>query len=133
VISLLDAEDHWFTDWYLVFRNLAPDAKRSRLWGLLKDGFQHVEVWRCDRGIWLQVDPCFEVIEVHAHEAAPWDLFPASVKPTIVRVRRIVRKGRMRKPFAFGPCTCVELTKALLGMRAPFVRTPYQLYKRVRQ
>lgn len=129
MISLLDTEDRWITDWYLVFRDLPAEAKRSRLWRLIKPGFEHVEVWRCDRGIWLQVDPCFELVEVHAHEAPPWILMPAEYSPTVLRVQRVVRKGKLREPLFFGPWTCVEIVKAVIGLRAPFVRTPYQLYK----
>lgn len=133
MISLLDVADHWLVDWHLVFRNLPPEGKTSRLWGLLKDGFEHVELWRCDRGIWIRIDPCFEMIEVDALEAPPWELMPAELKPTVVRVRRAVQKGKLREPFHVGPWTCVELTKAFIGLRAPFVRTPYQLYKRVKR
>lgn len=129
MISLLDTADRWVTDWYLVFRDLPAEVKQSWLWKLLKPGFEHVEIWRCDRGIWLQVDPCFELIEVHAHESPPWVLFPASVNATVLRVQRVVRKGKLREPFGFGPWTCVEIVKAFIGLRAPFVRTPYQLYK----
>jgi hypothetical protein len=129
---LLDAADHWFTDWYLVFRDLPAEAKRSWMWRFIKPGFEHVECWRCDRGIWLQIDPCFEIIQAVAHEAPPWELFPASSNITVVRVQRKVPKGELREPLFFGPWTCVEMVKAFIGLRAPFVRTPYQLYKKVK-
>lgn len=132
MLSLLDTADNWLIDWYVVFRDLPAEGKRSRLWKLLKPGFQHVELWRCDRGIWIRIDPCFELIEAHALEAPPWEMIPSELNPTVVRVQRKVPKKKLREPFFFGPWTCVEITKAFLGVRAPFVRTPYQLYKRLK-
>jgi hypothetical protein len=132
MISLLDTADKWVADWWLVFRDLPAEAKRSWFWRLLKPGFEHVELWRCDRGIWLQVDPCFELVEVHAHESPPWDLLPQALKPTVLHVQRLVSKGALREPLFFGPWTCVEIAKAFIGLRAPFARTPWQLYKRLK-
>lgn len=128
-LSLLDTANHWVADWYLVFRDLPPGFAVSPLWRLLKPGFQHVECWRCDRGIWIRIDPCWELVTADAHERAPWEWMPSEVKSTVLRVRRPVRKGKLREPWFIGPWTCVEITKAFIGLRAPFVRTPYQLYK----
>jgi hypothetical protein len=133
VISLLDTADKWLVDYWLVFRDLPEEAKTSRLWRLLKRGFEHVEVWRCDRGIWLRIDPAFELIETEAWEKPPWELFDATLSPTFLRVQRLVQKGRLREPFSFGPWTCVEIVKAFIGLRAPFTRTPWQLYKRLKK
>lgn len=133
VISLLDTVDKLFVDWFVVFRNLPPEGKQSPLWRLLEDGFEHVELWRCDRGIWLRIEPCIEVVEAEAHEKPPWAMLPTALKPTMVRVRRTMPKGRVRDSFFFGPVTCVELAKAFLGVRSMFVRTPYQLYKFLRK
>ena len=132
MISLLDTTDRWIVDWHLVFRDLPASQSRSRFWRLLKPGFQHVELWRYDRGIWLRIDPCFELVEAHALEAPPLELIDPDLKPTVLRVQRTVPKGKLREPFFVGPWTCVELTKAFIGLRAPFVRTPWQLYKRLK-
>ena len=133
MLSLLDLERHSVADWFVVFRDLPDIAERSWPWRLLKSGFRHVEVWRCDRGIWLRVDPCMELIEVEAHEAPPWELISKALNPTCVHVVRSVKHQKVREPFFFGPWTCVELTKAFIGIRAPFVRTPHQLYKRLKK
>lgn len=131
--SLLDTADKWVSTWWLVFRNLPPEGKRSRFWKLLEPGFEHVELWHYDRGIWIRIEPCFELVGVGAHASAPWDVVPEELKPTILRVERLVPKHKMREPFFVGPWTCVELAKAFVGVRAPFVRTPYQLYKFLRK
>ena len=39
---------------------------------------------------------------------------------------------RIRLPWVFGPWTCVEQIKALVGIRAPWVLTPRQLWKYLR-
>jgi len=39
---------------------------------------------------------------------------------------------RIRLPWVFGPWTCVEQIKALVGIRAPWVLTPRQLWKHLR-
>ena len=39
---------------------------------------------------------------------------------------------RIRLPWVFGPWTCVEQIKALVGVRAPWVLTPRQLWKHLR-
>lgn len=39
---------------------------------------------------------------------------------------------RIRLPWIFGPWTCVEQIKALVGVRAPLVVTPRQLWKHLR-
>lgn len=133
MISLLDTADALLTDWFVVFRNLPAEGKQSPLWRLLKDGFEHVELWRCDRGIWLRIEPCIEIAEAEAHEHPPWMMIPRTLKPTMLRARRATPKGRVRDPWFFGPVTCVELAKAFLGVRNTFVRTPYQLYKFLRK
>lgn len=133
MISLLDTAGRWVPDWYLVFRDLPDWRSRSPLWRMLRRGFQHVELWRWDRGIWIRIDPCFELIEAHAHETPPEKFVDPSLNPTVLRVQRMVPKGKLREPFFVGPMTCVELAKAFIGVRAPFVRTPYQLYKFLRK
>lgn len=118
-------------DYWLVFRDLPAESKTSRLWRLLKRGFEHVELWRCDRGVWIRVDPCLETVLTEAYVYPPWELVLPELNPTFVHVQRLVENKRVREPFFFGPWTCVEITKAFIGLRAPFVRTPYQLYKAV--
>jgi hypothetical protein len=123
-----------FFDVVLVFRNLPDRANRSWLWSLLKPGFQHVECWtRGAKGRWLRLDPCFEgiVLEDFDHDPSvqPW---VKGCDPTFLRVQRETPKDKMHTPFAFGPLTCVEIAKAAIGLHAPLVRTPYQLFKALR-
>lgn len=131
MVSLLDTAGKLPVDVWLVFRDLPDWRTRSPLWRLLKPGFQHVEAWRHDDGIWIRIEPCFEFLTTEAHVVPPWEFLPASVHPTFLQVKRWVPQHALREPFFFGPWTCVEIVKAVIGLRAPFVRTPWQLYKRL--
>lgn len=80
----------------------------------------------------MRVDPCLEFLLAEVHLKAPWETLPyPDVK--YVHVSRIVKRGTVREPFMFGPVTCVEMAKAVIGIRAVFVRTPYQLFKHLRK
>jgi hypothetical protein len=75
-----------------------------------------------------------EYVQVEAHEHPPWKLLNPEVNPTFLEVRRVVTLGKIRSPFHFGPQTCVETVKSLLGIRTPWwLRTPYQLYRFLRK
>lgn len=102
-------------------------------WKLLKPGFGHVQTWVLTLQGWVQIDGCLEVLCVNTYERAPWELAKAEYNPTFVGVQRSVESGRIREPFHIGPITCVDLAKAALGIRAPLVRTPYQLYRYLRR
>jgi hypothetical protein len=131
VVSLLDTAGKWPVDVWLVFRDLPDWRERSPLWRCLKPGFQHVEAWKHGDGIWTRIEPCLQVLTTEAHITPPWEFLPESVHPTFLHVERLVPLNKLREPFFFGPVTCVELVKAIVGLRDTFVRTPWQLYKRL--
>lgn len=128
--SLLDLANKQPIDCWLVFRDRDADASAFEwLFRRLKPGFGHVELWKYDRGLWLRVDPCIEFTALHVLEQPPWEDEQAA-GATVMRYRAVVPYDRMVMPFHVGPMTCVELAKAILGVRAPFwIRTPWQLYK----
>lgn len=129
MISLLDSVNSYVIDAWLVFYDR---PYQFPLWRWLKPGFKHVEVWRLDRGAWARIDPCLEFMVAEVHLQPPWELLIES-NMTFLHVTRLVKRGKIREPFMFGPVTCVELAKAMVGLRAPLVRTPYALYKYLRK
>jgi hypothetical protein len=136
MLSLLDTVGAEVVDWWLVFRNLPAETAQARgwwLWERLKPGFQHVEAWRLDRGVWARFDPSLEFVQAEVHTAPPWELVNPALQPTFLRFTRAIKLGKIREPFMIGPVTCVELVKAMIGVRAPFMRTPHQLYKYLRR
>lgn len=134
-LSLVDvAHRHCITVW-AVFVDLDPKAalRRSRFWRWLKPGFRHVEIWKfIPPGAWIRLDTAIEHIDIEVGIAPPW-LAQRHLNPTCVPVQRTVSNKYFREPFFMGPVTCVELSKAVLGVRNFFVRTPYQLYRFLRK
>lgn len=97
-------------------------------WGkLLKDGYKHVFAIKFDGLFWIKLDLTLGWTD--------YDVLAYDYKDTIediVNGRKtqfvdVWRKPRYRSLFA--PWTCVEMMKSLLGIRAWWVFTPYQLYK----
>ncbi len=134
-VSLVDTAYKTITDIWVVFLDLDKDRlseSRSRFWRFLKPGFQHVECWKfIYPGVWIRLDTSVELISVDVYEDPPWEAM-AYLNPTVKHVRRLVSKGPWRAKFFIGPMTCVELSKAFLGVSAFFVRTPFQLYNFLR-
>lgn len=130
--SLADTAYHHCIDLWVVFMELDHTTRtqaRSPFWRFLKPGFRHVECWKfIPPGAWLRFNTGIELIAPEVYLYPPWEL-QARLKPTAVKVQRLVKQGFWREPLFFGPVTCVEQVKAFLGLRNGFIRTPYQLYK----
>ena len=134
-VSLADLAYQHNVDYFVAFVELDHKhlpTSRSRIWNIFKEGFRHVEVWKRVESamgiVWLRFDTAIELIQFEIHVRPPQEVL-AHLNPTVIRVQRRVPTGFMREGFFFGPITCVELTKAFLGVRNFFVRTPWQLYK----
>jgi len=95
----------------------------------LRPGFRHCFVALDDGAAWLTVDPLLHRLEVRASglpsdfdlasEYRRMDLAVLEVAPHPVPLRRA----------PLGLFTCVETAKRLLGIRASWVITPWQLYR----
>lgn len=131
-LSLLDVADRHVASWYVVYLN----RENPRWWNkYLAPGFQHVQLWQavqygpnvCDL-MWKVVDPCLERISVEVCFDAqpPWVSDPSLA---VQRVTAAPRERVVREWFSFGPHTCVETAKAVLGLRSWRIRTPLQLYR----
>lgn len=127
MFNVFDTANKEEIDVVVVFHELP--ARRSWLWNLLEPGFRHVQVWTISNNIWVQIDGCMEFLHTRTWPRPPWELIEAKFNATYVPVKKLIERGVIREPFHFGPVTCVELAKAVLGIRKPFIRTPYQLYK----
>lgn len=98
---------------------------------LLKPGFRHCFVCLNDGRRWIVVEPlsCFTEVAV-LDVPADFDLGRWFAGHGLTAVPAPVR--RVRRPVGWGPFTCVEAVKRVLGLRAPWVFTPWQLYRRLR-
>jgi hypothetical protein len=114
------------TNAVVVFTN----AGEHPLAPLLKPGFRHCfVVVRDAKGPWILVDPadgvpCLSVIGLEDFDVPGFyrDMGLTVVETAVVSV-----------PFYF-PWTianCVGMVKAVIGLRAPLVVTPYGLYRRL--
>jgi hypothetical protein len=95
----------------------------------LRRGFRHCFVVMRTGPVWLACEPLKDRIELDAL-AAPDDFdlaaFYCEQGHRVLLGQRLPARARRR--FALAPLTCVTVVKRLLGIDAPWVWTPWQLY-----
>jgi len=96
---------------------------------VLKPGFQHVLCAISDGRYWIVVDGKMGVPEVKVAAAASYDLatFYREQGFTVIEVEQ----GKVPPAGPLAIANCVGMVKAALAIRAPFVITPYGLYRRL--
>lgn len=96
---------------------------------LLRPGFRHCLVVLDDGRHWVVIDPTAPRTDVAVLERAGVPDLPDRFRALgLTVVPAAVRCGAIR-PAPWGPFTCVEAVKRVLGLRAPFVLTPWQLHR----
>lgn len=98
---------------------------------LLKPGFRHCFAALGERGGWLILDPLLDRIELTwVQPDQDFDLpsFYGTQGHTVLAgtTRRPERPPRLPR---LAPLTCVSVVKRLLGLNAPGVLTPWQLFR----
>jgi hypothetical protein len=95
----------------------------------LRRGFRHCFVVMRAGSVWLACEPLKDRIELDAL-AVPEDFdlaaFYCQQGHRVLLGERLPARARSR--FALAPMTCVTVVKRLLGIDAPWVWTPWQLY-----
>lgn len=110
---------------WVVFRGDAP------LWWLrlLRPGFRHCLALLNDGRYWVVVDPLAPFTDVAVLGVpASFDL-PGWYRGLGLPVVAAPVRRQIARPAPWGPFTCVEAVKRLLGLHARFVLTPWQLYR----
>ena len=95
----------------------------------LRPGFRHCFIVLRAGSVWLTCDPLKDRIDLDVLELpAQFDLaaFDGAQGHHVLHGRRL--PPQPRRPFAPAPLTCVTVVKRLLGIRAPWVWAPWQLY-----
>ena len=95
----------------------------------LRRGFRHCFVAFRAGPLWLACEPLKDRIQLDALDLPPdFDLaaFYGEQGHRVLLGRR--PPPGPRRPFALAPLTCVTVVKRLLGITAPWVWTPWQLY-----
>lgn len=95
----------------------------------LKPDFRHVFVAFANDPYWIRVDgmsgiPVAEVVGGTSHDLAGF------YRNQGFHVIETEQATGISGPFLIA--NCVGMTKAILGLNAPFCWTPYQLYKRLK-
>lgn len=111
-------------NYYVVF----CDSKSKWLqW--LKPGFQHCYIMRNEfNKVWTVIQDSEKRLDVSTYlfEDYPTPLDFAKPGATVLKASR-VEVGGLRGHLCY--FSCVEVVKAVLGIRKPFIVTPYQLYR----
>ncbi|MGB0670899.1 MAG: hypothetical protein ACPGNT_05340 [Rhodospirillales bacterium] len=107
------------------------DATEISWLRILKPGFRHCFAMIAEPEGWIIYDTL-----AHQTEIVLWrGLSEAEVLTSLcARGNRVVPAILLDAPKKLAPLrplTCVEAIKRLLGLRAPWVFTPYQLYRRL--
>ncbi len=104
---------------------------RTDVWWLrfLRSGFKHCYAVVEDRGQWVVYNPASHKTDIIVIGSYPMARLMDRLygnKEVIVgmRVRNAPNRMAPIRPFS-----CVEAVKRLLGIRAPYAFTPWQLYK----
>lgn len=127
LLDLLDVADRAGVTWYLVF----IEAEAPYWWTrFFKPGFRHVYALRHDGQHWIMLQPRLDFIDIEVLPLPSYlTIQEITDSPNVIKVTAWRRPGRMRHPWIAGPVTCVEVIKGILGIRAFFLWTPWQLFK----
>lgn len=103
----------------------------GRIWWLkwLRPGFRHCFAILNDGAHWVAAEPLAHCLECSVLPSPPDFNLPAWLAAQGHRVVEtpLNRKLPTHAPLAF--LNCVEVVKRIIGLRAPWVMTPYQLYR----
>ena len=111
--------------YYVVF----TDSKSSHwLFLLLQAPFQHCLVVRDDIDYWTVINPLCSHIDAQVYSK---DLTIESLFPNSVQLSYNARLEADEMTWGLGIGSCVDIVKRILGIRAFWIWTPYQLYKRL--
>ena len=104
------------------------DHGYGRLRRFLRWGFRHVFIVVLREGYWIALDGRAGLPELRVVAGADFDLaghYRRQHGFTVLPVR--APRLMPRSPVMLG--TCVGAVKRVLGLRAPWIVTPYQLYR----
>jgi hypothetical protein len=105
------------------------DHTECRWLRMLRAGFRHCFVVMRDGQVWFACDPLKNRIEISVLPVPEgFDLPGFYAARGHMVLLGAIRRDLLRRGFGIAPLTCVTVAKRLLGVRAPRVLTPWQLY-----
>ena len=105
------------------------DSRELRLLRLLKPGFRHCFVALNDGRHWITVDPLLQQTEIAVAPVPPEFDLAAFFRAQGCRTLTVPLRPAPRRPCLPLPLTCVETVKRVLGIRAWWLWTPWQLFQ----
>ena len=94
---------------------------------MLKQGFRHVAVAVLNGGYWIGIDPVMGTPDIRVIAGPDHDLAGQYRSEGFTVVETDIRKNA--GPFPFALANCVGAVKAILGLNAPLIWTPFGLFK----
>ncbi len=99
----------------------------------LRPGFRHCFVALRDGALWLTCDPLKDRLQLSILPiSAGFDVAGFYAKQGHTVLLGTTKPNLPRRAFILAPLTCVTIAKRLLGVRAPWVATPWQLCRLLR-
>ncbi len=95
----------------------------------LKHKFRHCFVLINDGDHWIALEPLASCLEVSVLPPAPDFNLPAWLEAQHHVVCEAPIRRHLEKMAPLAPLNCVEIVKRYLGIRDPFILTPYHLYR----
>lgn len=95
----------------------------------LRPGFRHVFAALPDPDGWTFLDPLSNRLCVTRHPPIPTTVLVRWFRRHRVTALPVRPDPPRLRPAIWEPLTCVVLVKRLLGLDAPFIHTPWQLYR----
>ena len=113
--------------WYVVFTDYERETWYTRF---LKPGYGHCYLVRWDGYNWIRVRPDLSKVHIEVLPVIESDAVEQVVLGnTAVLVEVPSEDLRIRLPWMVTIASCVEGVKAILGIRAVHILTPYQLFR----
>lgn len=133
-ISLLDSMVEGEEAFYLLYSNTNEERFLNKY---LKEGFQHVTVLYFNGFHYIKIEPSWSSLSVNTmgsidgYVFAPYTKLTNALRNKGYTVQRVnkIQSDKLRVPSVLTPFTCVEVAKAMLGIRKFNIFTPYQLYE----
>ena len=99
----------------------------------LRAGFRHCFVALRDGQTWVTCDALKDRLELSALPiSSEFDLAGFYAKHGHTVLLGTTQPNLPRRPFVIAPLTCVTIAKRILGVRATWVVTPWQLCRRLK-
>lgn len=124
----MSSDDQQIEEWYVCFRDARANHWVQRF---LKKGFEHCYAFKTSPGgqFYITLNPTYSHLDVDLLSVNEENFNMLTNNCKFVKI--IVKYDTSHKRGGICHFNCVEVVKALIGVKGFFIFTPHQLYKRV--